>query len=183
MATNQNIIIWSGLWPNKRLQADLRQLRRALGRQRAEVNLRNDPYHPPESELGIVRSTKRSIFWKIYFFAVTALSLLGYAMVMGEPGAGVVEVIALISIIIFSVGFFGFCFSIKILRPKFWLYCLIFNLVYFVLYYFITSVDMRAGFEEGEYIIYQLIGWGITMPSYIGLYLYSRPAYSLWASA
>ena len=142
--------------------------------------MEDNPYRAPEADLGTPAVLRRSIFWKIYFFFTLVLVSLSYTWLIIDPASGIAEYIAVLLSALFFVGFFGFVFSKPILKPKVWLIALFGNISYSFLYYFITKLDYRAGLGPTEFIISQLFAFLIFLPSYIALYLYSKPQNEVW---
>jgi hypothetical protein len=142
--------------------------------------MENNPYETPKSEVDTPVFGKRSIFWKIYFVIITLLTVAGYSMMFALPGFGWAEIFSMVVSVIFTVGFFGYVFNKKIISNNFWLITLIISIIWSVLYYFVSGVDLSMGLDQQSLIIEQLIGWIISLPAYIGLFLYSRPKHPVW---
>ncbi len=138
------------------------------------------PYIEPESELASQKAIKRSVFWKIYFVLLTLISCFGIFTLLVDPNANYSEYISLLLGIPATVGFFGYVFSKKILNLKFWQLFLVLYVLWSVLYYFLTDIDMVMDMELTVVIISQGIGWLIALPGYVALFLYCRKSYLLW---
>ena len=145
--------------------------------------MNNNPYEIPESEMEPENSGKRSVFWKIYFVIITLLTILGSSMFYSMPGFGWAEIVSMVVSAIFTVGLFGFVFNKKIVAHNFWLITLVISLVWSILYYFVAGVDLKMGLDQQSFLIEQLMGWSISAPAYVGLYLYSRPTHPVWSDA
>jgi hypothetical protein len=83
-------------------------------------------------------------------------------------------------IVPYMLGLFGYCFSVALLTRPFWRTFLIFYVVWNVLYYYLTGVDLIQGMTREVFIIAQAFGWLLAIPSYIALYLYGAKKYVLW---
>jgi len=140
-------------------------------------------YKPPSSELNENPILKRSIWWKIYFFLITLISIFGLISHIVADGSGFPEYISLMSFVVATVGLFGFCFLIKILTPKFWMVYLFVYIAYGFIYLFITNVDVRMGMSDQEFYISWAIGLLISLPAYFGLFSYGRPGNLIWSKA
>lgn len=145
--------------------------------------MNENPYNTPSSDVEVKSEKKRSIFWKIYFFFLVLLSIVGYIEIYSIEGGGIAEAISLLIALPATVGLFGYVFCKKILTPSVWLPVLILSITYGVVYYQITNVDLAAGMDSTTYLITQGVGWVISVPAYIALYLYSRPTNFIWASS
>jgi len=75
---------------------------------------------------------------------------------------------------------FGYIFSKKILNQYVWHYVLVVSVLWGFVYYFVTSIDLRMGLDATSYYISQTIGWVVSLPFYISIYLYGRKKYPLW---
>ncbi|MDH5766482.1 MAG: hypothetical protein OEZ38_10750 [Gammaproteobacteria bacterium] len=142
--------------------------------------MQNDPYKTPESDIQVQAIMKRSIAWKIYFFFILFLSLISYLGIFTIPEAGLTEYISVLFWITGTIGLFGFVFLKRILNPGFWLNFLVVYIIFSVAYYFLTSINLSEGMTDNEYLITNIIGWIISLPGYIALYLYSRASNIPW---
>jgi hypothetical protein len=133
--------------------------------------MENNPYQTPESNIRTEGDFKRSLWWKITFFFITILSAFGIVSFFDEPGTGISEYISIVIWLLATISFFGFVFFQPIYKPKFWLQVLIASVIFSVLYYFITDVDLRMGLNDTEYYISDAIGWIL---SFSGCYIYNR---------
>jgi len=126
---------------------------------------------------------KRSIWWKIYFFILTFLSVIGTLSILPAPKAGIAEYISLLLLIIATTGLYGFVFVKPIYKQQFWFKLFITYVLYTITYNFITDVDLRMGMNDMEYYITTAIGFLISLPAYIGLYAYSKSNNIAWKNA
>ena len=62
---------------------------------------------------------ERSIFWKIYFFFIVCVTVLGTVFLFSEENFGVFEIILIPIVIISMIGLFGYVFSKKIYKRSF----------------------------------------------------------------
>lgn len=139
-----------------------------------------NPYESPKSDVTTAGTFKRSVWWKVYFFIITALAAFGSISFLFEEKAGVVEYVQLLLSIVTTVGLFGFTFLKKILTPKTWLVVLLISLLFGAFYEQLTSIDLRQGMTSIEFYITVAIGWLISIPAYVALYLYSNPNKQPW---
>jgi len=130
---------------------------------------------------------ERSIFWKIYFFIITGLILLGFLSWIGDEKFGIAEIVTILTSSIGTIGLYGFVFSKRIFKQSFWLYFLAVYLISDVAYFFITEIEIVSEIPEispaenkivGMLTI--IIGFILSMPSYVGLLLYGLPSNKLW---
>jgi len=142
-----------------------------------------NPYSPPESELGMSTELRRSVWWKIYFFIITIFSFLGIFTYVAAENSGFPEYLLLLSTVVWTVGLFGFCFLRKILFPKFWLVFLVVSFSYGILYLFISKVDLRMGLSDSAYYVSLAIGFLISFPAYFALFSYGRSNNPIWSRA
>ncbi len=142
--------------------------------------MNENPYTAPKSNLEIENKLNRNIAWKIYFFLIVALSVLGIIGLFAIDGSGWPEILSTILIIPATIGFFGYAFSKKILFQKFWTVNFIVQLAWAFLYYFVTKADLAGGMDQESFIASQAIMWVLSVPYYIALFLYSRKNYPLW---
>lgn len=123
---------------------------------------------------------QRSIWWKIYFFIISFLILLGLNSFLLDPQAGIAEYLSTAIWLLGTIGLFGYVFSKPIFYPKFWFHTLVACIAYSAIYYFITDVNLRMGADDFSFYIGQVIGWVIYFPAFYGLYAYSKPEGPLW---
>jgi hypothetical protein len=136
--------------------------------------MNDNPYQTPESNLETQDDFKRSIWWKIYFFFITILSVLGFTSLLVDPGAGMAEILLILLWVVATTGLFGFVFLKPIYKPRFWLNFLIAYIAFSVIYYFVTNIDMRQGMSDGMFYGSTIFGWLISLPGYFALYAYSK---------
>jgi hypothetical protein len=145
--------------------------------------MENKPDQTPSSDLEHKCKFKRSVWWKIYFFIFTFLAAIGLASVLTAPNAGASEYVGLVISLVFTVGLFGFVFLKPIHKPNFWLQVLIVDVVFSVIYYFITDVDLRMGMSDMVFYVSHAIGLVISFPGYYGLYAFSKSNNPIWSNA
>jgi hypothetical protein len=140
-----------------------------------------NPYQAPSADLTLtVRDTKKSIWWKVYFFFITGVSVLGLLSILGKEGAGLVDYFLLILFVVATIGFAGFVFNKKFVKPGFWLCFTALDLLYSIAHSFITHVDMQDDMTQGLYIFSIVIGWLLALPQYWGLFQYGRASNPPW---
>ncbi|MCJ8270044.1 MAG: hypothetical protein MJK04_11665 [Psychrosphaera sp.] len=143
--------------------------------------MENNPYQSPESDIELPTTQfKRSIWWKIYFYLITVLSILGLTLMMFEPGVGLAEYLSVISLLLTTTGLFAFVFFKPIASAKIWLYILIATFAYGFIDYGITNTDLKAGISDMEFYISQIIGFALELPTYFALYAISKVDHSVW---
>jgi len=138
-------------------------------------------YSSPKSDLNNPNEKlKRSIWWKIYFFVITVLSIAGMSTYLVADGAGFVDFVETILVCIGTAGLFGFVFNQKVIRPGFWLPFLIFYIISGFIYEPLSNVDMRQGLSDVEYYVLYGIGLVLSLPAYWALYLYGKSDNQPW---
>jgi len=130
---------------------------------------------------------ERSIFWKIYYFIITSLIILGCVGWIGDENFGLAEIVSILMSLIGTIGLYGYVFSKRIYKQSFWLYFLVFYLIFGVAYFFITDIETFPEIPEISHSannIMVMFGIVITiilsLPAYIGLLLYALPSNKLW---
>ncbi len=126
------------------------------------------------------QTISRSIWWKVYFFFITLISILGLASYFSDPQHGWPEYISLIVWVVSTAGLFGYVFLKPTLTPKFWLSIFSINIVLALGYSFITKIDLQAGLTVTEFYISTAIGFALSLPAYYSLYALSKPTNSIW---
>ena len=145
--------------------------------------MESNPYQTPESDLAQESYFRRSIWWKIYFFLITIVSVFGFLSIFAEPGAGVAEFILMPFWLIATTGLFGFVFLKAIYKPKFWFIFLVVDVAVTIIYYFITKMDLRMEMSEMEFYISTAISWLMSLPGFYALYSYGSPKNPAWSIA
>lgn len=142
-----------------------------------------DPYQPPRSNVesgGNGAPGQRSVGWKIYFFLISVLSVFSFLGIFGLEDHGVPEYVLVVLWVPATAGLFGFSFVRPILFPDFWRYFVVAYVIYGVAYYWLTGIDLRAGMTDGVYYVSNAIGWALSLPGYIALYLYGQATDLAW---
>ena len=142
--------------------------------------MNNNPYQSPESNLGTQEVLKYSLIWKIYFFFITLISILGVVSIYFDPNFGIFEIFSIITVVPATIGLFGYVFRKKILNPKFWNIFFFSYLSWSILYIFVSKADQQAGMSNNEYIITIIIGTTISIPAYLALFYYGRASCNIW---
>lgn len=140
-----------------------------------------NPYGPPTAELTEDIVLKRSVWWKIYFFILTVLSAIGMVSYIGAEGSGLAEYVSLLSLIVATIGLFGFCFLKKILFPKFWMIFFPAYFLYGIAYLFISDIDVKMGMSDNEFYISLVVGYLISLPGYYALFSYGQDKNPIWS--
>jgi len=125
---------------------------------------------------------KRSMLWKLYFVFITALSLFGMYDTFTLEGVGYPEYISLITLIIATNGLFGFVFGKPFINAKFWAIFSVLYLIFGLLYLEITDVDLLYDIPKEQHSIVWGIGWFVSIPGYLGLFLYGFSSKQIWAN-
>lgn len=139
-----------------------------------------DPYKTPEAPIISHPTGTRSVGWKIYFFVITLVSLLGSLSFLLDANAGPVEYVSLVAVMVATAGLYGYAFSKPVYKPSFWWKFLVVYLGFNVAYYFATDIDLRMGMTDEEMIISNIIGLIVTFPAYYALYAYSKADGLAW---
>lgn len=140
----------------------------------------DNPYETPKSDIDTGEIGNRSIWWKIYFFAITILSFTGMYSLLNSAGAGIVDYAELLLLVIATAGLFGFVFSKRILTASFWIPFLVFYIITGLVYEPLSSVDMRAGMSDIAFHISTAIGYLLSLPGYYALYKYGKKNEPPW---
>jgi len=132
---------------------------------------------------------QRSIFWKIYFFILVALTLFGFMGMISYEGFGIAEIISILTACIGTIGLYGYAFGKRIFKRSFWLYFLAVYIIFNIAYFFITDAVIFPEIEElspaeNKFVILITIifTFVISFPAYVGLLLYGIPSNKLWKS-
>lgn len=146
--------------------------------------MQHDPYKPPvDNQIFDVEDEKRSVWWIVYFVFILALAGFGFISLYTRSESGLPEHISLLNFVIGMIGLAAFALNKKILTPKFWRYFVILDILYSIVYSFVTQVDQSAGMPHNVYLISEAVGWIISVPSYWALILYSSPSNRPWSKA
>ena len=130
---------------------------------------------------------RRSIFWKIYFFIITGITLFGFMGMIIYKNFGIAEIISIVTGSIGTIGLYGYVFSKRLFNRPFWLYFLVVYIIFDIAYFFVTDAVIFP--ESGELSPvankFVIIGFVISfilliLPSYVGLLLYGLPSNNLW---
>jgi hypothetical protein len=142
--------------------------------------MENNPYAPPKSHIEIDNEFKRSIWWKLYFYPITILMIIGSISVLKEKSAGFVDYLMLASDLVAIVGFYGFVHLKRFLSPKYWMVFFVIYLLFNISYEFLTNVDLQQGMSDKQYYISMLGGYIISLPLYYALYSYGKKSNPIW---
>ena len=130
---------------------------------------------------------QRSIFWKIYFFIITGITLFGFMEMISYENLGIAEIISMLTASIGTIGLYGYVFSKRLFKRSFWLYFLAVYIILNIAYFFITDAVIFPEIEElspaenkSVILLTIIFGFVISFPSYVGLLLYGIPANKLW---
>lgn len=139
-----------------------------------------DPYQPPESDVSVDARGPRAVGWKIYFFLITLLGVFSFVGVFMMEGVGLPEYVSVILWVPATAALFGFAFVRPVANPGFWRYFLVVYVMFAVAYYSITGIDFHEGLTPTQYAVSNAIGWALSLPGYVALFLYSRPDDMTW---
>ncbi len=143
--------------------------------------MENNPYQTPESDIVQPQGEfKRSIWWKIYFYFIVIISVLGQLLATLEGGDGLAEYLSLTSFVFTTIGLFAFVYNKPIASAKFWFYTLVVTFAYGFIYYGITKVDLQEGLSDLEFYITTIIGFVLMLPNYYALYAISKSDHRVW---
>ena len=140
---------------------------------------------PPLPDIKI----QRSIFWKIYFFIITALTLFGFMEMVSYEGFGIAEIIYILTSAIGTIGLYGYVFSKRLFKRSFWLYFLAVFLIFNIAYPFITDAvifpemeDLSPAENKIVTLFAIIVSFVVSFPGFVGLVLYGLPSNKLWKS-
>ena len=144
----------------------------------------DNPYNSPTSDLhtSAEPTPKRSMGWKIYFFIITLVAILGSISFLTAPNAGIAELLSIVFTVIATAGLFGFVFLKRVYKASFWRGFLFVYLAFSVLYYFITNIDLKVGMTDLEFYVSTVIGILVSLPAYFALYQYGNPNKAPWTA-
>jgi hypothetical protein len=140
----------------------------------------NDPYKTPRADLEIDAKPVRAAWWKIYFAVYLLLLVISIPGLLLDAQTGVVDWLYLLFLLASLAGLFGFVFTKPILSPPVWLPVLAAVVVADVAYPYLTAIDLSAGMSRDVYIVASAIGWLLSIPNYVALYLYAKPGNPIW---
>jgi hypothetical protein len=109
--------------------------------------------------------------------------VIGMSDILNSAGSNWADVLATLFVVPYLLGLFGYCFSVVILTRPVWQPFLIFYIVWNVMYYYLTGIDLMQGMTQEEFLVAHAFGWLFSIPSYIALYKYGGKNYPLWADA
>ena len=141
---------------------------------------------PEEQSITNIK-VERSVFWKIYFWLLVCLTVLGSGVTFSEENFGIIEIIDLPMTLISIIGLYGYVFSKRIYTQSFWFFFFWVYLVFCFVYPVLSDIDIfvndpELSTAENKFIniftIVLLIP--LVLPSYIGLLLYALPSNKLW---
>jgi hypothetical protein len=107
--------------------------------------------------------------WKIYFWIFTFLLIVDEIGVFSKKGASLIVIFDILISFMSLVGLFCFAYKKKWLRASFWKVYFYIFLVWDLSFNLIIGPYMGSDYS----LISALIGLGISVPLYIGLYLYA----------
>ncbi len=142
----------------------------------------NNPYDAPKSEVIAAGISPRSAWWKVYFFVITLLSVLGMGSILLSEGVGVIDYIEFLMLLIATAGLYGFVFRKKVFVSGFWWPFLALYILLDLFYDSLTGIDLREGIEDQEYYVSVLIGYALALPSYYGLFRFGDRRLHPWTS-
>lgn len=115
--------------------------------------------------------------WKIYFFILTGLLLVLYAITFSGPLEGVLHYLDVPISMVALLGIYGYAFKRPIGHYNLW------KIWFFVIVLwdgFYNLIPFKAAVFQPSDLVAILIGYGIIIPGYVALYLYGFRSQSLW---
>lgn len=143
--------------------------------------MNNDPYKTPRSDVEIDEMPVRALWWKIYFAVYVLLIIASVPDLLFVEGAGFIDWVYLLFLLASVTGLFGYVFMKRIVTPQVWLPVLIAVFLADIAYPFVTGIDLSAGMSGEVYLAASAIGWLLSLPNYVALYLYSKPGNPIWS--
>ncbi len=145
-----------------------------------------NPYAPPTAPLGEPGPSRRSVWWKVYLWALVGLSLLGYA-VLGIQWMQPADVIDLVLAFVSLVGLFGYAYSRRIRGPGFWRLWLPLQVAWSLAFALLLvplgaaeQIPVEGGEVPGSDGWDRAIGLALALPLYVALFLYAYRSPELW---
>ena len=148
--------------------------------QRRLEHMDDNPYRTPQADVEVAERPARSVWWKIYFVVYMLLLVMSLPDLLLDAGTGVWDFVYLPFLFAASLGLFGFVFMKRIFTAPVWLPVLVAVVGADILYPYLTDVDLSAGMSETAYLVSAVIGWSLSIPNYVALYLYSKPGNPIW---
>ena len=115
--------------------------------------------------------------WKIYFFILTGLLLVLYAITFSGPLEGVLHYLDVPISTVALVGVYGYAFKKPIGHHNLW------KIWFFVIVLwdgFYNLIPPESAVFKPVDLVAILIGYGIIIPGYVALYLYGFRSQPLW---
>lgn len=143
-----------------------------------------NPYAAPNTEIDEVNSNtdlKRSVWWKVYFFTITALTFIGSADIFARIGFTIIDYISTALLILATIGLYGFTFLKQIFQPKFWSIFFFINLTFGYISPLLFDSNFFIGLNKAQIVITLLLGTFISLPGYYGLFKYGRNENPIWS--
>ena len=140
----------------------------------------NDPYKTPAADLQVDPSPVRSAWWKIYFVVYLLLVISSIPDLLLDARSGPVDWLYVLLMLAALTGLFGFVFMKRILGPRLWLPVTIAVVLADIAYPYLSDIDLAEGMSRDVYLVASAIGWALSIPNYVALYLYSRPGNPVW---
>lgn len=142
--------------------------------------MEDNPYRTPQADVEVAGMPTRSVWWKIYFVVYLLLLVLSLPDLLLDASTGPWDFVYLPFLFAASLGLFGFVFMKRIVSAPIWRPVLVAVVGADILYPYLTDVDLSGNMSRTVYMVSVAIGWSLSIPNYVALYLYSKPGNPIW---
>lgn len=142
--------------------------------------MEDNPYKTPRADVEIAEKPTRSLWWKIYFFVYVLVMLMSLPDLLFVAETGPWDYLYLPFLFAGVLGLFGFVFMKPVFTPRVWLPVLVAVVGADIVYPYLTDIDLSAGMSGAVYLVALAIGWSLSIPNYVALFLYSKPDNPIW---
>ncbi len=134
-----------------------------------------DSHISPRSSSGIsfLKGRKRSIIWKIYFYAFLTMTLFSYIGLLGKE-ARFIDVLDTLTTSAMLFALFNYTYKKNLLSAYSWIFMGIFCLSENILYTYLTNIFLHENSPSTSYTFGTLFIWLINLPALITLFLNAR---------
>jgi hypothetical protein len=142
--------------------------------------MEDNPYKAPQADVEVAEKPTRSLWWKVYFVVYTLVMIMSLPDLLLVAETGPWDYVYLPFLLAGLLGLFGYVFMKRIFTASVWLPVLVAVVGADIVYPYLTDIDLSAGMSGAVYVIALAIGWSLSIPNYVALYLYSKPDNPIW---
>ncbi len=143
-----------------------------------------NPYQPPQAVLDqSITAIPGRRLWKVYFWFLFAVLLLGYPILFSEGSPQVLDIVDIVPTITGLVGLFAFAYTRKVGQRQFWSLFLPLIIVYdLVLDFILEPMGLVYQFarQEPTTATDLVLAYLFALPEYVALYLYAYRSPAVW---